>query len=167
MNKENILKVLEEANSNTSNLTDKQIEQYNSIEFKNATKLGGIKTGNSKDNISHMQNMQKKYCRLGGLTMGKIQGKKNVESGLISNLGKKMSEYNNRLRICPYCEKETRGIGYERWHGEKCKWKNNPKPIIEPKININKQIHTCLHCSKIIQGRNYFKWHGDNCKHKK
>jgi len=57
----------------------------------------------------------------GGKKQGIIQGKKNVESGLISALGKKNAEFNNRIRICPHCGIETRGVGYERWHGDKCK----------------------------------------------
>jgi hypothetical protein len=63
----------------------------------------------------------KEIARLGGLKQGKIQGKKNAESGMFSALGKKMSEYNNRIQTCIHCGKTTRGIGYIRWHGDKCK----------------------------------------------
>lgn len=65
----------------------------------------------------------KKNATLGGLKQGPIQGKKNAESGHISALGKKNSEFNNRIRTCPYCGITTRGVGYERWHGDRCKKK--------------------------------------------
>ena len=167
MNKQNILKVLEEANSVSSNLTDKQIEQYNSEEYKKGVSKGGKIVSNRLENKLRLKEIQKKVCVDGGKAMGKIQGKKNVESGLISSLGKQNSEFNNRIRTCPHCSITTRGIGYERWHGDKCKWKNKIKPKNEIKININEQINKCPHCSKEIKGRNYFKWHGNNCKFKK
>lgn len=164
MNKKDILKVLEESNKDLGKLTDKQHEQYTSDEFKNGVILGGLIVGNRPEIIEMFKEVQKTACILGGKVMGPIQGKKNVESGLISNLGKKMAKFNNRNRICPYCGISTRGIGYERWHGDKCKWKNNPKPIPNKKIPINEQIYKCQHCSKEIKGRNYFRWHGDKCK---
>jgi len=68
----------------------------------------------------------KEIQSLGGKSQGKIQGKKNAESGLISALGKKNSEFNNRIRTCPHCNITTRGVGYERWHGDKCRKKLNP-----------------------------------------
>ncbi len=107
-----------------SKLTDKQLEQYSLNEqYKKGSKLGGVIVGNRPENIEHMKKLQKTFCILGGKKQGKIQGKKNVESGLIVNLGKKMAIYNNRTRTCPYCGITTRGVGYERWHGEKCKFK--------------------------------------------
>ena len=71
------------------------------------------------------QNPEKhrKNAILGGLKRGHIQGKKNAESGHISSLGKKMSKLNNRIRTCPHCGITTRGVGYERWHGDRCKKK--------------------------------------------
>lgn len=164
MNKNDILKVLEEANKTYSNLTDKQHEQYSSEVYKKGISLGGKIASNIPDQKQRFKQLQKEACILGGKVMGTIQGKKNVESGLISNLGKINA---SKIHECPYCGKVGKSSSMFQWHFDKCKWKNNPKPIIESKININKQIHTCPHCSKIIQGRNYFKWHGDNCKHKK
>lgn len=61
----------------------------------------------------------------GGKTNGPKLAKRNVESGWISNLGKKMSELNNQIKICPHCGITARGIGYHRWHGDKCKHKPN------------------------------------------
>jgi hypothetical protein len=167
MNKQDILKVLEEANKCYSNLTDKQIEQYNSEEFKKGIISGGKAAGNLTKELGigiHNEENRNEWAKMGGKAMGTIQGKKNIESGLISNLGKINA---SKIHECPHCGKVGKSSSMFQWHFEKCKWKNNPKPIIEPKININKQIHTCPHCSKIIQGRNYFKWHGDKCKHKK
>jgi hypothetical protein len=71
----------------------------------------------NKNNPEHLKNLQV----IGGKTQGKIQGNINKENGHMSRLGKQMTEYNNRVRICPYCGKESRGIGYNRWHGERCK----------------------------------------------
>ena len=65
----------------------------------------------------------KENARNGGLKQGPIQGKKNAENGHISTLGKKNSEFNNRIRTCPNCGITSRGVGYERWHGDKCKQK--------------------------------------------
>ena len=62
-----------------------------------------------------------KNASLGGKVTGPIQGKKNAESGHISALGKKNSQFNNRVRTCPHCGITTRGVGYERWHGDRCK----------------------------------------------
>jgi hypothetical protein len=67
--------------------------------------------------------LHRKNATLGGKVVGPIQGKKNAESGHISALGKKNSEFNNRVRTCPHCGITTRGVGYERWHGDKCKKK--------------------------------------------
>jgi tRNA(Ile2) C34 agmatinyltransferase TiaS len=75
------------------------------------------------ENPEEYKRIQKESAILGGKIMGKIQGQRNKESGHISNLGKKMTEHNNRLQKCPYCGIETRGAGYVRWHGEKCKLK--------------------------------------------
>ena len=85
--------------------------------------LGGKIVGKRKDNIERLKKIQKEAAILGGLKQGKIQGKKNSESGMLSNLGKKMAEYNNRIQTCIHCGKTTRGIGYTRWHGDKCKHK--------------------------------------------
>jgi NADH pyrophosphatase NudC (nudix superfamily) len=82
-------------------------------------KKGGYNSGNKE----RMRDIQKKYAHLGGLKQGAIQGNINKENGHMSRLGKKMTEYNNRVQICPYCGKESRGVGYIRWHGDKCKKK--------------------------------------------
>lgn len=87
---------------------------------------GGKVQGNKPENIKRFKELQKKACILGGRALGEIQGKKNVESGHIQKLGKKLSEYNNRYQTCPHCGIITRGLGYTRWHGDKCKSKPNP-----------------------------------------
>jgi len=149
-----------------SKLSDKQLEQYNSEEFKKGAISGGKASGNFTKELGtgiHNQKNRNEWAKMGGKAVGYIQGKKNAESGLISNLGKINA---SKTHECPYCKKIGKSSSMFQWHFDKCKWKNNPKPIVEPKININKQIHTCPYCSKTIQGRNYFKWHGDKCKHK-
>ena len=84
---------------------------------------GGKTAGNKPENIIRFKEIQKKYAHLGGSKQGPIQAKINKENGHMSRLGKKMTEYNNRSQICPYCGIESRGIGYVRWHGENCKKK--------------------------------------------
>jgi hypothetical protein len=93
--------------------------------------LEGIKKGGlngelnkwRKENPEKYKIIQAISAKLGGKKQGPIQGQKNIESGLISNLGKKMSELNNKEQICPYCNIKSRGAGYHRWHGENCKSK--------------------------------------------
>jgi hypothetical protein len=73
----------------------------------------------NKNNPEHLKNQQS----IGGKIRGPIQGNINKENGHISQLGKQMTIYNNRLQTCPYCGKESKGVGYSRWHGENCKLK--------------------------------------------
>jgi hypothetical protein len=94
-----------------------------------ATKAGfnaRSKGGKSSGTMQRDNGLLKKFQSEGGKVRGPIQGKKNSESGLISKLGKKNSEFNNRIRQCPHCGITTRGVGYERWHGDKCKHKKTP-----------------------------------------
>jgi len=65
----------------------------------------------------------KKFQSAGGKVRGPIQGNINKQNGHMSQLGKQMTIYNNRLQTCPYCGKESKGVGYSRWHGENCKFK--------------------------------------------
>ena len=93
--------------------------------------LEGIKKGGQygslkkwiEENPEEFKNNQQIAAKLGGLKQGPIQAKINKENGHMSQLGKKMIIYNNRLQTCPYCGKESKGIGYSRWHGENCKFK--------------------------------------------
>jgi hypothetical protein len=96
------------------------------------TKDGLIKAGEGfKTYWKELQvNNQEEYSRrvkiflsAGGKKRGKIQGQKNKESGLISELGKKMSEINNMEQTCPHCNITAKGVGYHRWHGDKCRKK--------------------------------------------
>lgn len=91
-----------------------------------ATKAGfnpRSKGGKSSGIMQRDNGSLKKFQSAGGKVQGLITGKKNAENGHISALGKKNSEFNNRIRICPHCSIVTRGIGYVRWHGDKCKHK--------------------------------------------
>jgi tRNA(Ile2) C34 agmatinyltransferase TiaS len=65
--------------------------------------------------------LHQQFAIAGGKVTGPKLAKRNVESGWISNLGKKMSEKNNQLQTCPHCGITTKGIGYHRWHGDRCK----------------------------------------------
>ena len=56
---------------------------------------------------------------------GSISGRINVESGHLKNIagiGGKVSS--NKIKTCPYCNKTCKGVGYDRWHGDNCKHKN-------------------------------------------
>ena len=86
-------------------------------------RISSVKNLNNKVGI-HNPERRKEYASLGGKAQGPITGAKNRESGHIQKLGRQLAEYNNRLQSCPYCEVESRGIGYIRWHGENCKHKN-------------------------------------------
>ena len=60
--------------------------------------------------------------------VGKIRGKKNVESGHLKTIsimgGQVAGKINaNKERTCPYCLIKSNGIGFYRWHGEYCKAK--------------------------------------------
>lgn len=79
----------------------------------------------SQNNPEQYNKRIKIFLSAGGRVRGKIQGERNKQSGLISNLGKIMSEKNNQQRVCPYCGLESRGVGYTRWHGENCSKKSN------------------------------------------
>ena len=93
--------------------------------------LEGLKKGGQNGALKKWQlenpelykQKQKESASLGGKKQGPIRGKINKENGHMSKLGKHMTIYNNRLQTCPYCEKESKGIGYNRWHGENCKFK--------------------------------------------
>jgi hypothetical protein len=96
-----------------------------------APTLDGMKKGGQngvlkkwmEENPEQFKNNQQIAAKLGGLKQGSIQGNINKENGHMSQLGKQMTIYNNRLQTCPYCGKESKGIGYSRWHGENCKFK--------------------------------------------
>lgn len=63
---------------------------------------------------------QKESASLGGRKQGPIQGKKNVESGHISNLG---IEQAKKIYTCEYCKKTGKSSSMFRWHFENCKQK--------------------------------------------
>lgn len=88
--------------------------------------MGGIsgRQGYLKGIGIHNPEKRKEYASLGGKAQGPITGNKNRESGHIQKLGKQLAEYNNRNQTCAYCGVQSRGVGYIRWHGEKCKHKN-------------------------------------------
>lgn len=151
MNKKDILKVLEESNKVSSNLTDKQIEQYHSEAHKKqnierASKGGSItlpkgiytdiqKKGNqaAKDMGVGIHNKENPNYKKWKSEAGKKGVKKQMEKGLgihtdaetrkeWSRLGGlKSISHLNRERECPYCKIITKGAAYNRWHGDNCK----------------------------------------------
>ena len=84
-------------------------------------KKGGYNGGKISGKKQRDNGTLKNFQIAGGKSRGTIQGNINKENGHMSRLGKQMTEYNNRVQTCPYCGKDSRGIGYIRWHGERCK----------------------------------------------
>jgi hypothetical protein len=145
MNKNDILKVLEEANKVSSNLTDKQIEQYQSIEFKigtsNGGKVGGPKAGKiAKDNKLGFHSMSKKDRVKLSKEIGNRIGPRSFKEGFgIYGLSdeeklavakyaaqqsiKSPNHVNNKRLICPHCNKEGGYTAMSRWHMDNCKHK--------------------------------------------
>jgi hypothetical protein len=89
-----------------------------------ATKAGfeaRSKGGKTSGTMQRDNGLLKKFQSEGGKARGKIQGEKNKP--MLSKLGKEMSKYNNRIQTCPHCGIISKGVGYIRWHGDKCKMK--------------------------------------------
>lgn len=69
----------------------------------------------NKERYKPSHTFSQKDCELGGLTTGKKKGEKQQKARR-NNVSKI-----NIYRTCPYCNLTTRGIGYFRYHGDKCK----------------------------------------------
>jgi hypothetical protein len=131
MNKQDILKVLQEANT-ISNLTDKQIEQYLSEVHKKQNieraSKGGKTTGKkhleNKTGIFGLTEDRKKEIVANG---GKIAGKRNADTGRVTELGKisaKSPNHPNNVNVkCEHCGIVTKLPMSRRWHGDNCKHK--------------------------------------------
>jgi hypothetical protein len=153
MKKEDIKKILEQADNLLGKKTDKQIQQYVSeghkIQNKQRASKGGIATLRGKGytdiqkkgnkiafekgvGIHNKENVNYKKWKS---KAGKVGAKSQMKNGLgihvdsetrkeWSRLGGLKSIANlNRERQCPYCGIKTKGAAYNRWHGEKCKHK--------------------------------------------
>lgn len=97
-------------------------------------KIGGPKCGKIAVESGQLASIRTKENQSKG---GKIQGPRNVESGQWASLrtpehqkkagsaGGKIGGHitGNQKRICPYCGLESNGVGYFRWHGDRCKHK--------------------------------------------
>lgn len=141
MKKEDVLKVLEEANKVSSNLTDKQLAQFNefvnkgaqaslkSDKFLEVRSKGGKVIGRLNVESGHLKNI----ASLGGKAGTKVQMEKGLGIHVDSETRREWSRLGglktighlNRERTCPYCNIVTKGAAYNRWHGEKCKHKPN------------------------------------------
>lgn len=136
MKKEDILKVLEEANLASSNLTDKQIERYyydyftnkQKKQFKNFVKKGGKIVGelHHKSGTGLFARSKKKIIE-DASNAGKIGGKRTAELGYVKKAGeisaKSPKHPNNILVKCTHCGKETTLPLNRRWHMDNCKHK--------------------------------------------
>jgi len=148
-----IQKILEESNKVLPKLTDKQYEQYSSEEHKNQNRQRASKGGtksmpkgvygevqkkghkvakekevgiHNKDNPSY-----KKWKSEAGMKGAKRQMKDGIGIHTDSETRKEWSRLGglkvisslNREKTCPYCNVISKGAGYNRWHGENCKYK--------------------------------------------
>lgn len=132
MKKEDIEKILKEADNKLGNLSDKQINQYISDkhhkQFKKTQSNGGKKASEillkNKTGLFGMDKISKKKAQIKG---GQSQGKKNVENGHVIIAGKasaKSKKHPNNVKVkCEHCGFKTSLPLYKRWHGDNCKHK--------------------------------------------
>lgn len=92
MNKQDILKVLEQSNSVSSNLTDNQISKYNSYEHKKNMSKAGKKGGSTNRDSGHMSEL--------GKLNGAINGKSKKSIAAAKRIGKEIGKY-NLLKVTP------------------------------------------------------------------
>jgi hypothetical protein len=150
MKREDILKVLEEANGVSSNLSDKQIEQYTSESHKKQVRDRASKGGKVKSDkkTEHLNKLSKTYSH--------IQGKRNVESGHLSSIQSKGGKAGAKSQI-------EKGLGIHTDSETRREWARLGGLKTVAKLNIEK---TCPYCGIITRGAAYNRWHGDKCKHK-
>jgi hypothetical protein len=153
MKQKDIQKILEESNKVLGNLTDKQLEQYVSEEHKKQNKdrasKGGIKTLRGKGyteiqkkgnktafemavGIHNTENPNYKKWRSEAGTKG---AKRQMNDGIGIHTDKETRRewsrlgglktviYLNREQKCPHCKIITKGVAYNRWHGDNCRFK--------------------------------------------
>jgi len=132
MKKEDIDRILKEADSKLGNLTDKQLQQYTSETHKKQNKeraskggkIGGKVTYKKRNGLFSMSDKSKKKAQTNG---GKVQGKINVETGHVVTAGKisaKSKKHPNNVKVkCEHCGFKTSLPLYKRWHGDNCKHK--------------------------------------------
>jgi hypothetical protein len=153
MKKEDIKKILQEADNSLGNLTDKQYQQYISDAHKKQNKerasKGGIKTlrGKGYTDIQKKGNNTAKEMEVGihnknnpnykkwkseaGFKGANSQMKNGLGIHVDSETRKEWSRLGGLAQVknlniekqCPYCGIKTRGAAYNRWHGDKCKQK--------------------------------------------
>lgn len=132
MKKEDIEKVLKEADEKLKNLTDKQHEQYVSeahkTQFRKRQSKGGDTAGPKHyENGTGLFAMSKKKKKQAVVKGGKVQGNKNVETGQVIKAGKISAKSpkhpNNTLEKCIHCGFETTLPLIRRWHNDNCKHK--------------------------------------------
>lgn len=148
-----VQKDLNEISKRLGNLTDKQHEQYVSEghkkQYKERASKGGIKTLRTGTytkiqkkgtqvalemgvGIHNKSNPNyKKWKSEAGLKGAKRQMNDGI--GIHTDKetrrewsrlgGLKVVEQLNKPKICPHCKIESRGAGYNRWHGDNCKMK--------------------------------------------
>lgn len=153
MKKEDIKRILEEADNKLSNLTDKQLQQYTSESHKKQNKQraskGGLKSmpkgvytniqkkGNdtAKEMGVGIHNKNNPNYKKWKSEAGKSGAKRQMKDGIGIHVdsetrrewsrlgGLKSISHLNRERTCPHCGIKTKGAAYNRWHGDNCKHK--------------------------------------------
>ena len=146
-------KEINESNKVLGKLTDKQLEQYVSEGHKKQNRerasKGGVKTLRGKGYTEIQKKGNETAFEKGvgihdktnpNYTKWKSEaGKKGIETQMKEGIGihtdaetrrewsrlggLKLMEKWNVEKTCPYCGITTKGGGYNKWHGEKCKHK--------------------------------------------
>lgn len=151
MKKEDIDKILQEANDALGKLTDKQIQQYISEGHKKQNSERASKGGSTKSvkKTKHLKKLAK--------THSPIQGKKNVESGLLKSICSDGGKAGTKVQM-------EKGIGIHTDKETRREWSRLGGLVVIDSLNKEK---ICPHCKIVSRGAGYNRWHGDNCKHKK
>lgn len=92
-----------------------------------AGKLGGKSAIDSGQFYTMIANRDKNSLIEQGRKLGKIGGPKGgksaVETGQLAEARIKAHETNNKLVVCPHCNKEGKKLNMSVWHFDKCKHK--------------------------------------------
>ena len=148
---------INQSNKVLGKLTDKQLEQYVSeahkIQNKKRASKGGITTLRGKGytkiqkkgtKVAHQMGVgihdktnpnYKKWKSEAGLKGAKRQMNDGIGIHTDKETRREWSraggyaviEQLNKEKVCPHCKLKSRGAGYNRWHGDNCRFKKTKK----------------------------------------
>ena len=178
MNKEDILKVLEEANASCSNFTDNQLNGFailsERIKGKN-NPIHKMKKNPFTDKEFIKLNTERNRHRIVSDETRKAISDKAKGRKLSEQTKQKISEANKNK----FVSNETRKKISEAITGRKISNEtrkkiseankgNTNEALSKNNSKLNSTIYHCVHCNRNIGGfANYKRFHSDNCKHKK